>query len=154
MDSGGQCLDLSTGEIVVFNLSKNNSLVGEYVLTSSFVFFFLGYCSEGKSLTKEDEKTYWGTISYKGEDEVDGEERSSKEDGAPVLDSKDAENLKKDQRLAVKGSVIYGYGLEPQPVGRFVMIESSSMNIEDDDDDDESGDGDLDDFSDWSNAFQ
>jgi hypothetical protein len=78
-------------------------------------------------------------------------------------------NDDEDRRIVVSGSVIFGYGLEPQPVGRFVMTETLEENEdceedEDANDDDGQGDGrvivdnspdgEIDDYSDWSNAFQ
>ena len=33
-------------------------------------------------------------------------------------------------KLLVKGSVIFGYGLEPQPVGHFILTETDSTSIE------------------------
>ena len=69
----------------------------------------------------------------------------------------------KERRLIVKGSVIFGYGLEPQPVGLFVLTEKSEEDSDyeedvDDDDDDaiisDSSNEENDDFTDWSNAFQ
>lgn len=60
----------------------------------------------------------------------------------------------------MQGSVIFGYGLEPQPVGRFIMTETTESYLDDDEDEDDEADDDdgedppSDEFSDWSNAFQ
>jgi hypothetical protein len=108
--------------------------------------------SEGKSLTVEDEKTYWGKISDGDEEDNDSAE------GAARVSDVDTSSSPEERRLLVTGSVIYGYGLEPQPVGRFIMTEtseSSEMYDEDDDDDEEDeSEDDANGFSDWSNSFQ
>jgi hypothetical protein len=123
---------------------------------------YLDVCSEGNSLTEEDEKTYWGGISYEDEEETEIENES------PDASRYETRDDQEDRRLIVKGSVIFGYGLEPQPVGRFVMTQSSEEELdydeeEDDDDDghddenvtiDSSSDEEMDDYSDWSKAFQ
>lgn len=75
--------------------------------------------SEGRMLTQDDCKTYWGEI------------RS--EDG---------------ERLEVKGSVLFGSGLEPMPVGHFLMREleqADSASVEDDEDDEDDIERQLDD---------
>ena len=92
--------------------------------------------SEGKSLTKEDEKTYWGKICY--EDEIEGTNESNIPTGRLDSDKKDSDD---NRRLLVKGSVIFGYGLEPQPVGRFVMSETTGIDDDEQDDEDDSEDG-------------
>lgn len=73
--------------------------------------------SEGKSLTQDDEKSYWGKIK-----EVP---RSS--DDAETGDSK---------KVSIKGAVMVGWGLEPCSVGRFKMTEIEDI-LEDEDDDEE-----------------
>lgn len=88
-------------------------------------------------MTKEDEKTYWGEISYEDSEE-EGEAAPNGDNGSSL------------SRLIVRGSVIYGYGLEPQPVGRFIMTERSDSH----DDDGEEEDDDSSDGFEWSNAFQ
>jgi len=113
--------------------------------------------SEGKSLTKDDEKAYWGQIEYDGKQPTKGDKKS--ED--PKMDSSD-EKEESDRRLIVKGSVLFGYGLEPLPVGQFVLTQTDSMDAYDseDDDDDEDEYDDNDDFNvdssffDPDNAFQ
>ena len=129
--------------------------------------------SEGKSLTKEDEKSYWGKISYEEEEEDDDQKRKDSNDSAAATSAKKDENGDKSstikdgggapppKRLQVKGSVIYGWGLEPIPVARFIMREATELEMEDDEDDDD----DDDDFQppnldntdgqiDWTDAFQ
>jgi hypothetical protein len=123
-----------------------------------------GY-SEGKTLTKEDEKTYWGKISY--DDEVEGIDGDRKMPSSAIgtNTSTDEKGGNSGRRLYVKGSVIFGSGLEPLPVGRFIMSETTDSADDDDDDDDneeESSGIDIgmddgpspDDFVDWSKAFQ
>ena len=45
----------------------------------------------------------------------------------PKIDT--AESKKEiDRKLIVKGSVLFGYGLEPLPVGRFVLTETNSID--------------------------
>jgi hypothetical protein len=102
--------------------------------------------SEGKSLSTDDEKTYWGKIT--DEDETEDPMAEDETDGG-------------DRRLVVNGSVIFGYGLEPQPVGHFIMTETNESenygdDEEEDDDEveDDNGERDKGDESDWSNAFQ
>lgn len=116
-------------------------------------------------MTAEDEKTYWGKISYDGENEAESKDKTTsisegnQEEVAGT--SEDYEPNNSNRRLHVQGSVIFGYGLEPQPVGRFIMAETSETEIElDDDDDEDEGDFEggedkpTDDFLDWSDAFQ
>ena len=118
-------------------------------------------------MTKEDEKCYWGKISYMN----DGSTTSKGETSFTTKDSSEVTTPDNDDnntpRLSVEGSVIFGYGLEPLPVARFVMTETTATgedeNLDDDDDDDDDEDHDNDDddrnepkdeFLDWSNAFQ
>ena len=60
----------------------------------------------------------------------------------------------------MKGSVIYGYGLEPLPVARFIMREATELDMEDDDEEDDDDDfkppnlDNTDGGIDWTNAFQ
>ena len=56
-------------------------------------------------MTHDDEKGYWGKIT-----EV--------EDGR-----KDSIEVGGSKKIEIKGAVILGVGLEPEPVGRFKMIE-------------------------------
>jgi len=108
--------------------------------------------SEGKSLTMDDEKAYWGKIEYAGDQLTDGGENSeyresnnSRMISDPKMDDSDAKEGS-DRRLVVAGSVLLGFGLEPMPVGQFVLSETNSIEAydeddEDDDDDDEKNDG-------------
>ena len=114
--------------------------------------------SEGKTLTKEDEKTYWGKISYGDGHEMGSKGESSSQASENLeLDVKDEESKNNNRRLYVQGSVIFGYGLEPQPVGRFVMTETTETDLDDeeeDEDEDEPPSDSPEDFLDWSDAFQ
>ena len=107
------------------------------------------FSSEGKSLSKEDEKSYWGRISYENPEKAQGNEKD--ELGKETTPS--SPRAPHQSRLQVKGSVIFGYGLEPLPVARFIMSESTEFD-EDEDEMDEDDEVDLGDIFDWSNAFQ
>lgn len=116
--------------------------------------------SEGSCLSKDDEKTYWGKIQYVDADEG-GPINQSSESKELDPDSSTAMDRENVQRLMVKGSVIFGYGLEPQPVGLFVMTESvENVDFDNDDDEDDGGSDDDDDnhnnraFMDSNNIFQ
>jgi hypothetical protein len=126
--------------------------------------------SEGRSLSKEDEKVYWGKIQYDDDNEdVKGDEKAAAIDDSlhsvseqkAELDAKDV-----DRRLVVNsGSVLFGTGIEPLPVGLFVLTETNPTELydddddgdDDDDDDDDADNGDLFDdqlFLDPDNIFQ
>lgn len=112
--------------------------------------------SEGKSITKDDEKAYWGKIEYDGNNSIENERKS--EDKEPKMDDSGSKE-ESDRRLIVRGSVIFGYGLEPLPVGLFVLTETNSLEAHNsDDEDDEDEDEDSDDFNgdlfDPGNIFQ
>ena len=103
--------------------------------------------SEGKGLSDDDDKTYWGEISYieaeekksavnDNDDVSDANEETPMENATPLADTNDDE----PKRLQVKGSVMYGWGLEPQPVARFIMKESLQMDEEDDAEEEEEED--------------
>jgi len=114
--------------------------------------------SEGQSLTHEDAKCYWGTIRPEGQDGDDGtggkdDKHTPNAAATPVAaqegtESGDGSLLPPPlpPRLEVRGSVMFGWGLEPLPVARFIMRESTQQEEEmtaleeeeDDDDDDES----------------
>lgn len=80
--------------------------------------------SEGKSLTQSDEKAYWGTITN-----VEDGDKDSTEDDPSQLDSKKTE---------INGVVMEGWGLEPEPVAMFKMIEiEDTLEEEDDEEEDE-----------------
>merc|ERR1711907_788432 len=95
--------------------------------------------SEGRLLSKDDEKTYWGKIDY---------EKAAK-DAHPTSKLKIELDGSSDQRLLVKGSVLFGSGLEPLPVGLFILTETNSTEVygflDDDDDDDNDNDNSDDD---------
>jgi hypothetical protein len=112
-------------------------------------------------LTSEDEKTYWGEISYEDEELALAKEATEEDVTSRPPTSLDIRVEEGERRLYVKGSVIFGYGLEPQPVGKFIMSETAELEDEDDeeeDDDDDDEDDDLpgaeDGGIDWANAFQ
>jgi len=109
--------------------------------------------SEGNSLTNDDEKAYWGKIKYddNGDQltESSGKSRDEKSIDNDMISKIKIDNSKSKakmtRRLRVKGSVLFGYGLEPLPVGQFVLTETSSVeehdsNEEDEEDEDEGND--------------
>jgi len=124
--------------------------------------------SEGNALGEES-KSYWGTISYE-EDEED-EDSANPQDPSLSSDDQSPDTDEKPKRLHVKGSVIVGWGLEPQPVGRFIMREAKDdseffddYDDEDEDEEEEEEEEEVvaeddepllnDDWSNDSNAFQ
>ena len=125
--------------------------------------------SEGKSLTKDDEKVYWGKIEYIDNESSKGNEKSTDAETnkyPDIVDRKmeDSETQNESGRkLVVKGSVLFGYGLEPLPIGKFVLAETNSEQDDDLDDEDEEeieeededdNDYNSDKFFDSDNAFQ
>jgi len=133
--------------------------------------------SEGRSLSKDDEKAYWGKIKYVNNQDSEADEKSEGVDShnTPIssssssssssisekkLEDSGTKNGNEDQKLIVKGSVLFGYGLEPLPIALFVLTETNSAeeydeDEDDDDDDDDSDDVDNDPFSlDSDNVFQ
>lgn len=105
--------------------------------------------SEGRSLSKDDEKAYWGEIKYE-----QGDPKPDNEDNAVASETKMEGSVEKetDRKLIVTGSVLFGYGLEPMPVGLFVLTETSSMDLYEDYDDDDDDDDDF--LFDSENVFQ
>jgi hypothetical protein len=98
--------------------------------------------SEGRMLNQDDAKMYWGRI------EEDAERISAVEE---ELDGEVGQKMdSKRKRLLVQGSVLVGSGLEPLPVGRFILreMEDESMLRDDSyqDDDDDHDDDDQDDL--------
>ena len=96
--------------------------------------------SEGRMLTHEDAKTYWGTIKY--EETKEDDKPSSGEEEAP----KPAENSAEGDRLEVKGSVMIGWGIEPVPEARFMMRETvaeDDMLLEDEEEEEDDADDSL-----------
>ena len=79
--------------------------------------------SEGKSLTQDDEKSYWGKIKEVPKSVDDADQGGDADTG----DSK---------KVSIKGAVMVGWGLEPCSVGRFKMTEIEDI-LEDEDDDEE-----------------
>ena len=75
--------------------------------------------SEGASVTQDDEKGYWGKIT-----EV--------EDGR-----KDSIEVGGSKKIEIKGAVILGVGLEPEPVGRFKMIEIEDELVDEEEDEED-----------------
>ena len=77
--------------------------------------------SEGRMLSHEDCKTYWGTIRC-----VKTKQSSSPvSEGDPDL----PEESESGTHLEVSGSVLFGSSLEPMPIGRFHMKELKESEI-------------------------
>ena len=77
--------------------------------------------SEGRGLSHEDAKVYWGSISVaNGTKTFNG-----KNDDNPIQDQP-------QQLLEAKGSVMYGWGLEPQPIARFILREATEAELKED----------------------
>jgi hypothetical protein len=125
--------------------------------------------SEGRMLTQEDAKTYWGTIRF--EEQNDNEQQKNESPETTIGDESMSASTNvveasndKPERFEVKGSVIMGWGLEPLPVALFIMRQVTEVDAldydddEDDDDDDEENDDEKEDNRldgvDWSGAFQ
>ena len=128
--------------------------------------------SEGNALGEET-KSFWGKISYENDKDKDSTVDSAAESKGAAASSIDDSMTEKEttperKRLQVEGSVIVGWGLEPEPVARFIMKEAEDDdevidNYDEDEDDDEEEDEDDDDNAsdsahdgEWSsgNAFQ
>lgn len=107
--------------------------------------------SEGRLLDKNDERSYWGTITKaylcKKDDDDDDDEDTEDQDKEQELTSKDI-NIDIDMDgeitcevvqtyLEIRGSVIFGWGLEPEPIGRFTMVESTTMSNDSDEEEKE-----------------
>jgi hypothetical protein len=117
--------------------------------------------SEGRMLSHDDAKSYWGRINHVDDDDDENDDSDRQQRDAPTAAESNA-----PRRLQVKGSVIVGWGLEPQPVGRFIMREELEEEEYDEDEDDEDDDTEMernfvsqdthdgDDIIDWSSAFQ
>jgi len=93
-------------------------------------------------LTQNDERSYWGSIY-----EVIHKKRKENEEnissGIDAMD--DIEEIKIIRKtLEIRGTVLFGWGLEPEPIGRFAMVEQTEMDL-DDLDDEEDGEVDEDD---------
>ena len=113
--------------------------------------------SEGRMLSQDDAKSYWGTIRYQSDD--DNGEEEEKESDIPPFTPQENENGEPGKKLEVRGSVLFGGSLEPTPVGRFIMREtnddSDSLFDEEDEEEDEEEDTEvaLPDSSSLSGAF-
>lgn len=73
--------------------------------------------SEGKSLTQDDEKSYWGKIKEVPQPDGDG--------------------AGENKKVSIKGAVMLGWGLEPVSVGRFKMTEIEDVLEDEEEEDDE-----------------
>jgi len=103
--------------------------------------------SEGRMLSHEDAKAYWGTIKTSDSDNDDKkEEKDSDSENLPLddltradaVDVGDDKGQQDPQRLEVHGSVLDGWGLEPLPVARFILKEVlNEIDVEEEDDEDE-----------------
>jgi hypothetical protein len=115
--------------------------------------------SEGRMLSHEDAKVYWGTIKVEKNEQGEEEAATTSEHGHDNDDNKmmrkseniqsgdsltDADDPDKPKRVEVTGSVLDGWGLEPQPVARFIMKETIGDDVESllEDDEDEEDDDD------------
>ena len=99
-------------------LSSRNAASCNIYLNQTFCIY-----SEGKSLTQDDEKSYWGKIKEVPKSGHD----TDKEGDADTGDRK---------KVSIKGAVMVGWGLEPCSVGRFKMTEIEDI-LEDEDDEEE-----------------
>jgi hypothetical protein len=103
--------------------------------------------SEGPMLSHEDAKAYWGTIAVVPESPTsqNGASAPSKDGNITSESSSDStaapNSGNKPMQLEVVGSVLDGWGLEPSPVARFILRETTTMDdtdpMDDEDDDDE-----------------
>jgi hypothetical protein len=115
--------------------------------------------SEGNALGEET-KSYWGKISYQGQDQDDDQQQSNRNnnDDKPIATTTtttitngtatEENDNDKPRRLEVKGTVMVGLGLEPQPVASFIMREADDddfLDTDKDDDDDDDDDDEEDD---------
>lgn len=93
--------------------------------------------SEGRMLSQDDAKAYWGKISRLEKNNPAG---NSDEDSISIQADTSNNNLE------VQGSVMDGWGLEPIPVARFIMRECmdiDDLELEDDDEDEDDDDSDT-----------
>merc|ERR1712071_173034 len=72
--------------------------------------------SEGTFLTQDDERSYWGTI-----EEVTHKKRKSNSNENANDDVND-EDVIITKTLEIKGSVMFGWGLEPTPIAKFICL--------------------------------
>jgi hypothetical protein len=102
--------------------------------------------SEGRMLSQDDAKAYWGTIQWDVQNSTAEDVSTASGDAASASNNMSAEDgatkdekQKPSDKLRVDGSVMFGFGLEPTPVGRFIMreIEEEVVSVLDEDEDDE-----------------
>jgi hypothetical protein len=95
--------------------------------------------SEGRMLSPDDAKAYWGTIEW--EDSSNATTTAIAADAAHDITPVDAPS-NTCRKLRVDGSVMFGFGLEPTPVGRFIMreIDEIDLLVTNDDEEDEDED--------------
>ncbi len=87
--------------------------------------------SEGNSISHEDAKSYWGTIGF--------QETMSN----PLNATRNVTSTEAKQLIEVKGSVLFGWGIEPIPEARFIMRELASDESEEEEDEDDDDDEDM-----------
>ncbi|GAX11314.1 hypothetical protein FisN_15Lh243 [Fistulifera solaris] len=87
--------------------------------------------SEGNSISHEDAKSYWGTIGFQ-------ERMSDSLNATSNVTTTEAKQL-----IEVKGSVLFGWGIEPIPEARFIMRELASDESEEEEDEDDDDDEDM-----------
>ncbi len=74
-------------------------------------------------MTQDDEKGYWGKISEVDDDRQD-------------IVGGDPSNWG-SKKIEIKGAVLVGWGLEPEPIGRFKMIEIEDELVEEEEDEED-----------------
>lgn len=94
--------------------------------------------SEGRMLSQDDAKSYWGTIRLQSDEDEETEGEEGETIKPKVSKEESSENVS-PKKLEVRGSVLFGAGLEPTPVGRFIMRETDENfdSLFDEEDDDE-----------------
>jgi hypothetical protein len=98
--------------------------------------------SEGTSLTQDDEKAYWGTIT-------------GKRVPIPKVNGTDTDSTDYIyKKIEIEGAVMIGWGLEPTSTGRFKMMEIEE-ELDDREEEEEDYDFDLldEDYDDNTNTF-
>jgi hypothetical protein len=98
--------------------------------------------SEGPMLSHEDAKAYWGTIAVVPENLPSRNGASALSNEGNVTSESNSDSNAPPKRLEVVGSVLDGWGLEPSPVARFILRETTTLDgdtdaMDDEDDDDE-----------------
>jgi len=117
--------------------------------------------SEGLGLSHEEEKSYRGEISFEDDNNNnEGEQQEQSLEGKidikkkALKDNDNNVDTTSSKRIQAEGSVILGFGLEPQPVAKFIMREVKNEELEYDDEEEDDDDDDVPIVDDWSNAFQ